>query len=98
MASPESTAGEILRQPACIVRPSVERIDDKLSFGDIGPVSKELCRSMLIQSTPDSSCLLYWSRRMNTFWTEELLPFTQVGNRLVELNWDGRDWKWCSSS
>lgn len=91
MVSPESAAGGILR-PLCIMRPSGESMDGGLSFGDIGLVLKEPCRSMLIHSTPDSSCLLYWSRRVKTSKTEELLPFTQVGNRLVELNWDGRDW------
>ena len=92
MESPELAVGEILRQPLCIVRPSVERVEAERLFGNIGPVLKEPCRSMLIHSTPDSSCLLYWSRRMKTSWNEELLPFTQVGNRLVELSWDGRDW------
>lgn len=90
LISPQSGAGG--RQPVCIVRPSGERMDGGPSSGDIGLVPKEPCRSMLIHSPPDNSCLLYWSRRMNASRTEELLPFTQVGNRLVELNWDVRVW------
>lgn len=93
MVSPESAAGGILDiQCQCIERPSGEMMHGGLSSGDIGLVSKEPCRSMLIHRTPDNSCLLYWSRRMKTSRTEELLSFTQVGNRLVELIWDGRDW------
>ncbi len=89
MASAESTTG--LRQSVCIMRPSGERLEGGLSSGDIGPVLKEPCRSMLIHRTPDRSCLLYWSRRMKTSRTEELPPFTQLGNRLVEPIWDWRD-------
>lgn len=67
------------------------RMDDELLFGDVGPSFKEPCRSMFVHRTPDS-CVLYWSSRMKMSWTEGLGPFTQVGNRLVEENWDGRDW------
>lgn len=91
MVFAESEAGEVQGQ-LCIVRPSVEKMDAGLSSGDIGLVLKEPCRFMLIHSTPDSSCLLYLSRRVKTSRTEELLSFTQVGNRLVELIWDGRYW------
>lgn len=86
----ELAAGRI--STTTIVRPSGEWIEGGLLSGDIDPDLKEPCTSMLIHSTPDSSCLLYWLRRMKISRTEELLPFTQLGNRLVELICDGSDW------
>lgn len=76
------------------MRPSEEELRGKeLSSDDMGSVLKEPCRSMLMHSTPDSSCLLYWSRRMKASRTVELPPFTQVGSRLLEEPmWDVRAW------
>lgn len=96
MAWTESAVHGIVRLFLCIARASAARIDSALSLCS---VLKDPCRSMLIHRTPDSSCLLYWSRRINTSWTEELLPLTQFGNRFVELIiWDDRAWRCCSSS
>lgn len=76
------------------MRPSGDEVTAvERSADETGLVVKEPCRSMLKIRPPDSSCLLYWSRRQKASRTDELPLFTQVGNRaLDEPMWDVSAW------